>query len=187
MHSEFEVKTLNLWADIAKSAFWWYPFENICFVCERPASIQKDDQTRLHNESGPSVAFSDDWKLYHWHGVEVPPYVIERPQEITVQKIDNESNAEIRRVMLERFGQERFLLESGTKPVHSDEFGTLYFRPLADDEPLVMVKVKNSTPEPDGSFKDYFLRVPPTAKTAREAVAWTFGMNEKEYQPQIET
>lgn len=50
-----------------------------------------------------------------------------------------------------------------------------------------MVKVVNSTPEPDGSMKDYFLRVPPTVKTAREACAWTFGKSENDYAPMIET
>jgi hypothetical protein len=156
-------------------------------VSERHHILQRDEGGRLHSVAGPAVAYPDGWKIYAVHGVRVPEYVIERPHELTTQKIFDEGNAEVRRVMLERFGEERFLLESNTRPVHSDEFGTLYFRPLDNDEPLVMVKVKNSTMEPDGTFKDYFLRVPPTVKTAREAVAWTFGMNEKEYQPQKET
>jgi hypothetical protein len=50
-----------------------------------------------------------------------------------------------------------------------------------------MVRVKNSTPEPDGTYKEYFLRVPPTIKTAREAVAWTFEMDENEYKPKFES
>jgi hypothetical protein len=50
-----------------------------------------------------------------------------------------------------------------------------------------MVKVKNSTPEPDGLFKDYFLRVPPTVKTAHEAVAWTFGETPETYNPVMES
>jgi hypothetical protein len=52
---------------------------------------------------------------------------------------------------------------------------------------MVMVKVVNSTPEADGSMKDYFLRVPPTITTARGAVAWTFSKTETEYEPAIET
>jgi hypothetical protein len=44
-----------------------------------------------------------------------------------------------------------------------------------------MLEVVNSTPEPDDSFKDYFLRVPPNARTAREAVAWTFDVPERKY------
>ncbi len=46
-----------------------------------------------------------------------------------------------------------------------------------------MVKVVNSTPEPDGSRREYFLRVPPTVRTAREAVAWTFGLAADAYRP----
>ena len=50
-----------------------------------------------------------------------------------------------------------------------------------------MVEVLNSTPEPDGSRKTYFLRVPPRTRTAREAVAWTFGVREPDYRPAQET
>ena len=41
----------------------------------------------------------------------------------------------------------------------------------------MLVEVLNATAEQDGTRKTYFLRVPPTVRTAREAVAWTFGMN----------
>ena len=37
--------------------------------------------------------------------------------------------------------------------------------------------------EPDGSFKDYFIRVPPTIRTAHAAVAWSFGMTAEQYHP----
>ena len=50
-----------------------------------------------------------------------------------------------------------------------------------------MVKVVNSTPEPDGSFKDYFLRVPPDMQTAHQAVAWTFDKTVATYQPVLQT
>lgn len=35
--------------------------------------------------------------------------------------------------------------------------------------------------------KTYWLRVPPTMERARQAVAWTFGMDEQEYQPAVES
>jgi len=50
-----------------------------------------------------------------------------------------------------------------------------------------MVKVINQTPEPDGTRKVYFLRVPPTIITAKEAVAWTFDQPGEEYNPLEET
>jgi hypothetical protein len=81
----------------------------------------------------------------------------------------------VRRVMVERYGLSRYLADSGAKMLHEDELGELYRADVADDEPLVMVKVLNSTPEPDGSRHTFFLRVPPTITKARDAVAWTFG------------
>jgi hypothetical protein len=74
-----------------------------------------------------------------------------------------------------------------TKLVHADACGQLYRRELANDEPLVMVRVLNITPEPDGSAKPYLLRVPPNIRTARGAVAWTFGLKAKDYRPAVQT
>jgi hypothetical protein len=71
--------------------------------------------------------------------------------------------------------------------VHRDETGVLWRVEFDDDEPLVMVEVINSTPEPDGSRRTYFLRVPPDTETAREGVAWTFGLTAEEYQPLAQT
>ena len=111
----------------------------------------------------------------------MPDYVIERPTEITVAKIQTEMNAEIRRVMLERYGTSRYIADSGAKRIHSDEMGELYRAELENDEAVVMLKVINSTVELDGSRKEYWLRVPPDITIARQAVAWTFGMSADEY------
>jgi hypothetical protein len=47
----------------------------------------------------------------------------------------------------------------------------LYRAEIPGDEPLVMVRVLNSTPEADGSRKAFFLRVPPDMSLA-QAVVW---------------
>ena len=50
---------------------------------------------------------------------------------------------------------------SGGEPAQQDDYGRLWrLGPLLDDEEYVAVEVVNSTPEPDGSFRHYFLRVP---------------------------
>ncbi len=117
----------------------------------------------------------------------VPAFVVVRPDWITVKHIETEENVEVRRVMIERYGQARYLVDSGAERISMDDYGTLYRREIAGDEPIVMVKVVNSTAEPDGSFKDYFIRVPPAITTAREGVAWTFGKSESEYAPLVQT
>jgi hypothetical protein len=119
--------------------------------------------------------------------VTVPEDVVTNPSSITVARIDAEDNAEVRRVMLERYGEARYLQNSGAKQVHRNRWGALYRKEIPGDEPLVMVRVLNSTPEPNGSFKPYFLRVPPTIETAKAAVAWTFNIDAKNYRPQIES
>jgi hypothetical protein len=141
---------------------------------------------RLH--SADSAALQCDIEnLYFWHGVMVPAFVVLMPERITIKHIETEQNAEVRRVLIERYGQARYLVDSGAKEIHTDDFGTLYCKEILGGEPLMMVKVVNSTPESDGTFKDYFLRVPPTMKRAREAVAWTFGKAETEYRPLLQT
>jgi hypothetical protein len=112
----------------------------------------------------------------------------ERPDALfQAKEIESEPNIEVRRLMIDLYGVGRYLAETKARLVHTDECGELYKRLQLDDEDLVVVKVINSTAEPDGTFKEYFLRVPPQMKTAREAVAWSFGLSEAEYKPDIET
>ena len=153
----------------------------VVFACERPKAIHRDTQGRLHCESGQAIDFESGWGLSAWHGVVVPRSIIDSPEKITADQAIKEQNAEIRRVMIERMGQERFLHESGAQKVHSDDFGALYKIGTKAGDTLDFVKVVNSTPEPDGSFKKYVLRVPPGIQTAKAAVAWTFDIPEDEY------
>lgn len=119
--------------------------------------------------------------------IRVPAHVVKNPVSITVEEIEKEENLEVKRVMIDQFGAEKYLLVSGAEEINRSKRGILYRKEIKNDEPIVMVKVKNSTPEPDGSTKDYFLRVPPDIKTATEAVAWTFGLTVEEYEPLQET
>jgi hypothetical protein len=120
--------------------------------------------------------------VWAWHGVPVTQQIIERPETLKPEQIFHGTNAEVRRVTFQRLGMKRYLRESNARLLHEDEFGKLWQTKLpGDSQPRVMLEVVNSTPEPDDSFKDYFLRVPPNARTAREAVAWTFDVPERKY------
>jgi hypothetical protein len=106
----------GLWL-FAKSAGWMRPHEHTCWVAERHDILCGDARGRLHNAAGPALRYRDGWSVYAWKGVEVPAWIIERPEKITLQAIDDELD----------------------------------------------------------------LQVPPHMRTAREAVAWTYGMSEDEY------
>ncbi|MFJ2568783.1 DUF6745 domain-containing protein, partial [Streptomyces sp. NPDC087568] len=136
---------------------------------------------------GPALAFPDGFALHAWRGMPIPAEFLAELGELTPARIREEENAELRRVMLEHYGYERYLEDSGAEPVQRDKAGVLWRIELEGDEPLVMVEVVNSTPEPDGTHRTYWLRVPPSTRTAREGVAWTFGLEEADYVPERET
>ena len=177
--------------ELARSAGPWWALDGLAIVSERPLVAHTDDRGRLHAEDGPALAWSDGLVVWAWHGVHVDPGVVLDPESITIKAIDDEDNIERRRVMIERVGEERLMRDGGGKVVDVDETGRLWRREMPwswpRDEDVVTVEVRNSTPEPDGSRKTYFLRVPPTTRTARAAVAWTFAMGPEAYRPATET
>jgi hypothetical protein len=174
-------------ATVARHAGWWWAFENVAVLTERPTAIHRDNLGRLHHAGGPALAYPDGYGLFAWRGMPFPAEVAAGLDALTVERIRGETNAEVRRVMLEHFGFERYLQESGALKVNEDECGVLWRVVLPGDEPLVMVEVVNATAEPDGTFRIYFLRVPPTTRTARAGVAWTFDLPEDQYAPVTQT
>ncbi|RTL46057.1 MAG: hypothetical protein EKK48_01585 [Candidatus Melainabacteria bacterium] len=161
---------------------------DFCIVSEYPHEFHVNENGALHNEEGPSLRWRDGWQLYHLDGIRVNKQLVEAPETITVDDIENEENIEIRRLMLDRYGIKEYLVEVGAKEIDRDQYGVLYRHVVHDAiEPLLMVEVTNSTPEADGTFKKYFLRVPPHINTAKAAVAWTFNMNDDEYAPVLQT
>lgn len=185
--SESVEKTLGMWVHLLTSATAYLFCENCCFVYSKPVELHFDDRWRLHCQNGPAIGFRDHTVSFMWHGVEVDEKYIKNPRSLKMKNIMEEGNIEVRRALIDIYGLEDFIRHSGAKTIHEDDCGVLYQKEMFGDEPLVVVKVYNSTPEPDGSIKAYFLRVPPQTRTAREAVAWSFNMNEDDYKPLQET
>ncbi|SDS48259.1 DUF6745 domain-containing protein [Actinoplanes derwentensis] len=174
-------------AAVARQAGWWWAHERAAVLTERPTLLARDNVGRMHRGEGAAMEFPDGYGLWAWRGMPIPSDLAAELPALTVERIRREENAEVRRVMLEHFGYERYLREAGARKQGTDETGTLWWLDLPGDEPLVMVEVVNSTPEPDGTSRVYWLRVPPRTRSARAGVAWTFGLTEEEYQPLLQT
>jgi len=173
------------YADAQTSAGWWWPHKDFVMVCNRPEFIKRDEQGRLHSDRSMSIRFRDGWGLYHWHGVEVNSQIIMKPWELKADQALKESNAEVRRVMVERIGMERFIEEAKAKKIHSHEMGDLFSIDLPEDPERFLRVVRVTDPS---TSRRYFLRVPPSIARADDAVAWTFGFDTaKEYRPIAET
>lgn len=130
---------------------------------------------RLHNSEGPAITWEDGSAEYFLNGIRIKAEWFVDNKLKDAKAISDERNAEVRRVLIENYGAVQWAIDSGATLVHEDDWGKLYRKTRGSwERPLEFVKVVNSTPEPDGSFKDYFIRVEPGAKTACEAVASTF-------------
>ncbi len=166
---------------VAMNAGWLQPHEHTCWLAEWPELLRADAEGRLHDAHGPALRFPDGWTVFAWKGVEIPRWMIERRQNITLAAIDAESNVQIRRCMIEIMTPARYVALGGAKKVAEDETGVLWRKTWLNYDVWTAVEVINATPEPDGTHKHFFLQVPANVLTAREAVAWTYGMHADDY------
>jgi hypothetical protein len=177
---EETVPLAGLW-QMARSFGWLQPHQRTCWLAERPDLLRGDARDRLHDASGPALRYPDGWSVWAWKGVEVPRWLIERPEEITLETIDAESNVQVRRCMIEIMTPARYVALGGAARVAEDETGVLWRKRWLAADAWAAVEVINATPEPDGTRRHFFLQVPAHLRTAREAVAWTYGLRTKAY------
>jgi hypothetical protein len=164
---------------IAESLYWFFPYENICFVCDRPRTLQFDSENRLHAEGEPAIQFADDYSLYSYHGVILPEkYGKIHPNQWQANWILAETNAELRRVLIQGIGYARICQELQAVELDSwQEYTLLKIAADADVEPIVLLKM---TCPSTGHI--HALRVPPAMISAREAVCWiNHGINPEDF------
>ena len=132
---------------LAKACHWFFPFENWCLLSRRPVKVEVDQLGRIHG----GVEYADGTGVFAHHGIVLPKEAVREPGWVTIDKIDKETNAEIKRAMIEIYGTGKYLMESGAREVQRDEYGVLYSKRVGD-ETIMTVHVLNSTPEPDGTM-----------------------------------
>ena len=89
-------------------------------------------------------------------------------------------NVTTRRTAMLKYGVDRLIKAGELLDDEIENYGKLWRLPTDNrvDAHIHFLEVVNSTPEPDGTYAHYFLRVPPTVSTAKEAAAWTFDKDE---------
>jgi hypothetical protein len=160
---------------------WWWPMDNAVVVTPLPTEIHRDVQGRLHRPDGFAITYPDGWGVYSFHGVRVvEPKLVEKmiAGNFTGQEIMDQTNVELRRIMLSRVGAERLLKDDVFKftESHKDESGKLYRSAPINGETITLVQF--SCPS---TGREYILRVDPAATTAHGAIASTFGLQDSEY------
>ena len=173
---------------------WWWPMRGAIVFSERPVALHRDAQTRLHNTRGMAIEYADGWGFHAVHGVRVPEHIITEPEKLTVEQILAESNAEVRRVMIELMpggwmgfaeSADLKLIDECPDPANEPNVIRLYELPKGIRDvlgtPVRLITCRNATPERDGTVRDFGLTVPVEMKRAIDAVAWTFGTDAEHY------
>lgn len=153
-------------------------FENAVLVFRRPIYVKWDSRNRLHCDNGPSIEFLDGTKLYNYHGVRLTKtsWIIEQPHLITHEKVMEERNVEIRRVMVEVMGMERWMADAKFTVLDTvqekDHEGReivckLLSFPIGDEDEIRMTEVCCPS-----TGKTVHERVPSSIRTYQAARAW---------------
>jgi len=124
--------------DILQTCGDVYPFENTCYVCDRPTKISLDENQRVHAWGEPAIEYPDGFQIHAYHGTlfpdkytAVPPSqwqpqwyqeepenrlrqaLIEAlpPEQLQVNWLLEEENTILRRLLVDKIGYDRVLHE----------------------------------------------------------------------------
>jgi hypothetical protein len=91
--------------------------KQVLVLAERP-TVHTNANGELHNDEGPAVAWVDGAKQYYIDGHELGhlgELIVDRPEQLTLENINNEENEEVKRLAIERYGWGRYLEEIGAR------------------------------------------------------------------------
>ncbi len=156
-------------------------------LCELPEGLRVGSWADIAHTQITTLPQSMKGTRLRWRDVLVDERIVFHPETITVQEILDETNAEMRRVLLDRKGNAAFIKEAHGEVLYQDTDPggerRLLRVPLTSDEPLVCLEVRCPS-----TARQYLLRVPPTMQTCHQAAAWIAGFdNPDDYRPLVET
>lgn len=165
---QFDKTQYDLFYNYCQSVFACIPYENVCFVIDKPIEIHFKDK-KLHNETGPSILFADGYGLYSLNGVRVPKWLVTTP----ANKIDpgillREKNAEIRREIVRKVGIQMVCEKLKTKTINTwGDYELLELKLPGMETKARYLKMRNP------SIGTYHIEgVPSDIETCQDALTW---------------
>ena len=162
-----------------KSGAYDYLFyEDVAIICKHPEFVKwNDDQPKvLHCDNGPAIQWDDGFKLYAINGVTVTKQIVVKPETLTIKQIQEEENLEVQRIMIERYGPDKYLQEINATVADVD------MRGVEGAGPRALMREPNGNQWlvcTDGSTdRVYHLFVPKDIRTCRQAHELLCGFDE---------
>lgn len=165
-------KKWQLLQEFLTNSGWILPYENICFISDRPVEFNLNNQYNLHAEGKFAIKFADNNGFYAYEGVIIPHKYGELKAENWQSKwLLEERNAELRRVLIQGLGYDRIANELEAEEIDSwREYTILRFSKIIDhidEQPICLLKMTC----PSTNFI-HALRIPPEFNSAKEAIKW---------------
>jgi hypothetical protein len=166
--------------NLAEQSGWWWPFENLVIITEKPKIVSIVNR-RLHKDNGPAIEYSDGFSVYALNGIRMKQeYVMTPANELSVSTIMKEQDVDIRRELLKKVGLQRFIKETKGKILDSMKF-TVNNKQIQYD--LIKVQLGNNIEglvlKMDNPSIDeiHVEGVEDTCKTVKDALAWRNGFD----------
>lgn len=154
--------------NLVQSCSWIVPYEQVCFVCDRPHRLQINGQGQLHGEGIPAVLFGDGLAVYAHGDVRLPEhYGKVHPHQWRSQWIFEEPNPMLQRVLIEGIGYGRLCQELPVQIV--DRWREYSLMRVVSGSGAVLVLLKLACIK---TGMTHVVRVPPRLRSARAAARW---------------
>lgn len=153
-------------------------YEKECWLVEKPKTLERNEQGRLHSTTGKAIEWRDGYVFYFLHGVEFDEKlwkkVVDKPHIKTILTIEN---MEQRMAALRVVGVEK-IIKAGKLLDKSARGNELYLIENVFDEPALYLKYKCPS-----TSRVYVSGVDPSLeRKADVAMAWKFNLTPEEYE-----
>ncbi len=126
------------------------------------------------------LSFAEGWNEEAYNNLK--DYMLLIKKKVLPLEVFKSRNSEVRRYLMKKVGFDNVKKHFKFFTIHQDNDEVLFDIVLEGDVKERYIKVKDAS-----SDKDYLLSVPSGALTCKGAVAWSFGLEEENYNPIIET
>jgi hypothetical protein len=169
---------------LQRACGWWLPMQRTVICSRGLRRVLVDAEGRLHGEVGPALQLYEGHALFAWHGTPVPAEWIERRDALDPSLALTLQDARQRLAVAGITGWTKVLDRLEARVIQADldpQIGTLLECDLPFEGRSRFLRVRC------GTGRELALPVPRTMSTAREANAWTYGLQPHEYELEVRT
>ena len=189
---KIKIKTFEEYLNKCENIVSITSFNGICFISRPPTFINFNDRNELHCANDSAIAFKDGWKLHYLYGVyfsqeEFDKYI--KDKKATANEIMTIQNLEQKGALIKLYGYEYILSElkdlnkldeEEVKGIDGNMKKHILYEFSLDNEER-SIKCRIMSLDDHSTDRKYFLGVPPTVKTIKEALSWSFQLKDGSY------